>query len=68
MMLTVTDTVLLLQYTIRQKGMAKVPLNVRIDPKLMEQIKATAKRENRTVSNLVDTAIRAYVAKSKRKN
>jgi len=38
--------------------MARIPLNVRIDPELREQLKEQAKRENRTLSNLVDTVLR----------
>lgn len=41
--------------------MAKVALNVRIDPVLMEALKKQASAENRTLSNLVDTVLRGYV-------
>ena len=47
--------------------MAKIPLNVRVDPDLLRQIKEAARTENRTVSNLVDTALRRYVEKSKKR-
>ena len=46
--------------------MAKIPLNVRVDPALLEQIKKLAKAENRTVSNLVDTALRRYIENSRK--
>jgi len=41
--------------------MAKVPLNIRIDPELLEALKKQAEQENRTLSNLVDTILREYV-------
>lgn len=46
--------------------MAKVPLNVRIDPELMNRLRQKAKEENRTVSNLVDTALRRYAEKKRK--
>lgn len=46
--------------------MSKVPLNVRVDPTLLEQIKKRAREENRTVSNLVDTALRRYIEKGRK--
>lgn len=44
--------------------MAKTPLNVRVDPTLLRKIRQKAAAENRTVSNLVDTALRQYVDKT----
>lgn len=44
--------------------MPKIPLNIRIDPQLLKQLKAQAKKENRTLSNLVDTILRNYVKKT----
>jgi len=38
--------------------MARIPLNVRVDPELRERLKEQARRENRTLSNLVDTLLR----------
>lgn len=43
--------------------MPKAPLNVRIDPVLLELVRQVAKEQNRTVSNLVDTALRVYLEK-----
>jgi len=40
--------------------MARIPLNVRVSPDLLIQVKRRAAAENRTVSNLVDTALRRY--------
>ena len=41
--------------------MARTPLNVRIDVQLLEKLKDLAKNENRTLSNLVDTALKKYL-------
>ncbi|QVL47617.1 MAG: CopG family transcriptional regulator [Thiocapsa sp.] len=41
--------------------MPKVPLNVRVDPALIELLKAQAKLENRTLSNMVVTALKRYL-------
>ena len=41
--------------------MPKVPLNVRVDPDLLERLKAHAKIENRTLSNMVVTALMRYL-------
>ena len=41
--------------------MPKVPLNVRVDPALLETLKAQAKIENRTLSNLIETALKRYL-------
>lgn len=38
-------------------------LSITIDADLLSRIKEQAKTENRTVSNLFETAIRAYMAK-----
>lgn len=46
--------------------MPKAPINVRIDHTLLEQIRQLAKEQNRTVSNLVDTALRVYVENSRK--
>jgi predicted transcriptional regulator len=46
-------------------AMAKIPLNVRVDPSLLQRLKDVARAENRTVSNLVDTALRRYVENSR---
>ena len=45
--------------------MAKVLLNVRIDPELRALLQRLAKEENRTLSNLVETELLDY-ARSKR--
>lgn len=42
--------------------MAKIPLNVRIEPALREQLILLAKEENRPLSNLVETVLKQYVA------
>lgn len=42
--------------------MAKVPLNVRIEPGLREQLTLLAKEENRPLSNLVETVLKQHVA------
>ena len=40
--------------------MAREYLNVRVDPDLKKQLQALAKRENRTLSNLVETVLSNY--------
>ena len=47
--------------------MAKIPLNIRIDPELRERLKKQADRENRTLSNLVDTIVREYLEQKSRR-
>ena len=42
--------------------MAKVLLNVRIDPVLREQLQELAREQNRTLSNLVETELKRLVA------
>lgn len=42
--------------------MERVPLNVRIDRDLRERLQAEAQRQNRTLSNLVETALLQLVA------
>ena len=37
--------------------MKKVPLNIRINPDLSKQLKEQAKKENRTLSNMVETIL-----------
>ena len=46
--------------------MARTPLNVRIDPALLTQVRRLADSQNRTLSNLVDTALKTYVETSKK--
>jgi len=48
--------------------MAKIPLNIRIDPELRERLKKQAHRENRTLSNLVDTILREYLEQKSRRS
>ncbi len=48
--------------------MAKIPLNIRIDPELRERLKKQAQRENRTLSNLVDTILREYLEEKSRRS
>ncbi len=48
--------------------MAKIPLNIRIDPELRERLKKQAHRENRTLSNLVDTIVREYLDEKSRRS
>ena len=48
--------------------MAKIPLNIRIDPELRERLKKQADRENRTLSNLVDTIMREYLDQASRRS
>jgi len=38
----------------------KKPINIRIDQKLLEKIKAQAAREKRTVTNLVEYVMERY--------
>lgn len=40
--------------------MARELLNVRIDSELKKQLQALANRENRTLSNLVETVLNVY--------
>ena len=42
--------------------MERVPLNVRIDRGLRDRLQAEAQRQNRTLSNLVETALLQVVA------
>ncbi len=42
--------------------MERVPLNVRIDRSLREQLQALAREQNRTLSNLVETELKRLVA------
>ena len=42
--------------------MERVPLNVRIDRDLREQLQAIAREQNRTLSNLVETELKRLVA------
>jgi len=48
--------------------MAKIPLNIRNDPELRERLKKQAHRENRTLSNLVDTIVREYLDEKSRRS
>ncbi len=41
--------------------MAKVLLNVRIDPELRKRLQAVANEQNRTLSNLVETELKRLV-------
>jgi predicted transcriptional regulator len=41
--------------------MRKIHFSAKVDPELVERMRRKAKEENRTISNLVDTAIRRYV-------
>lgn len=43
-------------------AMERVPLNVRIDRDLREQLQAIAREQNRTLSNLVETELKRLVA------
>ena len=49
-------------------SMAKIPLNIRIDPELRARLKKQAGRENRTLSNLVDTIMREYLDQASRRS
>ena len=42
--------------------MERVPLNVRIDRNLREQLQSLAREQNRTLSNLVETELKRLVA------
>ena len=42
--------------------MGRVPLNVRIDRTLREQLQELAREQNRTLSNLVETELKRLVA------
>ncbi len=46
--------------------MERVPLNVRIDRDLREQLQSLAHDQNRTLSNLVETELKRVVAESAR--
>ena len=48
--------------------MAKIPLNIRIDPELRARLKKQDHRENRTLSNLVDTIAREYLDEKSRRS
>jgi len=43
-------------------AMERVPLNVRIDRTLREQLQELAREQNRTLSNLVETELKRLVA------
>jgi hypothetical protein len=47
--------------------MTKTPINLRLDPTLLAALKAQAARENRTLSNLVETALKEYLRLASRK-
>ena len=47
--------------------MAKIPLNVRIAPDLLEALKKQAQIENRALSNMVETALKEYLRLASRK-
>jgi molybdopterin-guanine dinucleotide biosynthesis protein A len=54
-----------LRYTL---GMAKThPISIRFDPELRAELEKIAQRENRKLSNLVETILRQYVEAQKRK-
>jgi hypothetical protein len=38
----------------------KQPINIRIDPKLLEEIKDQAAKEKRTVTNLIEYVMERY--------
>lgn len=40
---------------------AKIPLNVRIAPDLLAHLKIQAQKENRALSNMVETALKTYL-------
>ena len=42
------------------------PINVRLDDKMREELRKIAKAENRTLSNLIATVLREFLAKRKR--
>jgi len=42
----------------------KKPTTVRLDPKIEEALQKQAKIENRTVSNLIETAVRVMLEKN----
>ena len=43
-------------------------VQIRVDPKLASALKARARRENRTVSDIARTALREYVARPTRQS
>jgi predicted transcriptional regulator len=42
----------------------KLPLNVRIAPDLLDNLKTQARLENRALSNMVETALKAYLERA----
>jgi len=48
-------------------GIEKKVFSVRLDDELLEALRTIAKKENRTVSNLVETVLRRYVTKENKK-
>jgi predicted transcriptional regulator len=46
--------------------MAKVILNIRIDEELRDKLRVIAKQQNRSLSNLVETALALYVEQRQR--
>jgi predicted HicB family RNase H-like nuclease len=42
----------------------KKPITVRIDPTLLEQVRLGAARDNRSVTNFIETALRQRLAES----
>jgi hypothetical protein len=45
--------------------LVKKPITLRIDPELLEQIKRNAARDNRSVTNFIETALRQQLSGSR---
>jgi predicted transcriptional regulator len=46
--------------------MAKIPFTSKIEPHLLERLRQVAREENRSVSNLMETAAKQYVEKNRK--
>ena len=43
-------------------GMKKTPINFRLDPDLLENLRTMAKADNRALNNLVETILMQHIA------
>lgn len=44
----------------------KKPYSIRIEDKIIKQLEKIAEKENRTVANLIETALKQYIDQSKK--
>jgi hypothetical protein len=56
--------IILKQDSVSMARSLKTPITVRIDPLLLEQVRLNAERDNRSVTNYIETALRQLLAKT----